>query len=1351
MCSTSIQSSNSDEKIQHATDVPILPTAVIYLKKNSNIYGPLRALCDSAAQLNLIRADVITNLNLSTIPCTFKIRGVNDEQPKYLTDRIVMELLSKSKETVDLSLSLVAVPYITELLPNFEFSKMKLPDHINSDLADDQFNKPNQIDVLLNSYTYAKMMKSETIEISSDIIAHYTKLGWLILGQSSSNHLMKTIAVFNAESLHQHDSNDLKKEENLWHTRLDELLRKFWEVEQINQRMLTEEQRECEENFVKTHYRDSDGHYVVEMLLNEKIHELGSSRAVALRRFYALEKRLLNNPELQAKYVEFMRTYESSGHMEKCTQLATGKVSYIPHHYVGPKFRVVFDGSCKSDTGVTLNDVQPVGARLQSNLVDIIFRFRCYKYAMAADIIKMFRQIKITPEQYDLQRIFWRENPSQPIKEYWLTCVTQGTASAPFNAVRAMLQCGRDHKQNYPLAHQAIENQFYMDDGLFGQHTSTDALKLRQQLIDCLNSGGFRLDKWQYCSELVTHMMNNDSTEMNERQLNLEHDSSVLGVKWSSKADLFSIKVISPEVAQTNLTKTDILSTIARLYDPCGYLAPTIIIGRIIMQDTWRLNVAWNETPPEEIMSKWKVYYEQLPLLSNFQIPRWLGCSNITINELHGFSDASKQAYGAVIYMRSIQMDGIINISLIMARSRVAPIKTISIPRLELCAAELLAQLAVNANKECCVLITNTFLWTDSMIVLHWLQKLPTNLDTFVANRVSNIQSLTKAMHWRHVPTKSNPADLISRGILPKEFIENRLWINGPEWLKESEDMWPAMSLHTTEDQHKQITSEYKKREQARMANIWHKHNGEMVVNVLQVDEDEIYHINNDAALINILMVNGESILKRRSTLRSVLRVTAHVFRFVNAMLKRSFQTGCVKAQEQEVMLTILIRFEQGVFYKNELYALRAQRELPLNSKLIQLTPWLDPKDGIIKVGGRVQNSTMTFEEKHPIILPAEGKLSRLLINDTHSITKHGNVQLLMNTLRQKYWIPRLRQLVKGCVSHCVTCTRVKGKSMEQLMGNLPSERLQLSRCFKEVGVDFAGPIVVRAKYDRRCAKLTKGYICIFVCMASRAVHLEAVEDLTAAAFIDAFKRMVARRGPVKRCWSDNAGNFTRASKELKEISEVCHLEATQEEIAKLLVDWKFITPTAAHQGGLWESAVRIMKHSLIREMKQQVLTFPGLMTLACQIEACMNSRPVARISDDPTDMNAITPGHFLIGEPLVQPFHKRVDNVPDNRLTDHTRIQKMTQKFWNQFTKDVFHDMQQRQKWNQTQQSIQLNDLVLIKNESFPPTLWQMGRVVELHPGNDSLIRNVTVQTATTRLRRPIQKLCLLPTNNQY
>lgn len=280
---------------------------------------------------------------------------------------------------------------------------------------------------------------------------------------------------------------------------------------------------------------------------------------------------------------------------------------------------------------------------------------------------------------------------------------------------------------------------------------------------------------------------------------------------------------------------------------------------------------------------------------------------------------------------------------------------------------------------------------------------------------------------------------------------------------------------------------------------------------------------------------------------------------------------------------------------------------------------------------GRLQNSNISDEQKHPIVLPSDNPITTLIFNECHKRMLHYGPQLLLAELRQTYWLIRDRVTARTIVKKCVVCTRANPTFIEPVMAALPKQRVQHARPFTVYGVDFARPLIIRSGIRGRPGK--KAWISIFVCFTTRAIHIEAVEDLTSSAFIPALRRFISRRGKLNIVWSDNSTNFVRANREL-----AAYVKGLDQRLASEEIIWKFSPPSAPHFGGLWESAVKSAKYHLTRVVRGIILTLSELQTLLCQIEACLNSRPLTPISSDPNDFEPITPSHFLIEGPML--FH---------------------------------------------------------------------------------------------------------------
>lgn len=309
----------------------------------------------------------------------------------------------------------------------------------------------------------------------------------------------------------------------------------------------------------------------------------------------------------------------------------------------------------------------------------------------------------------------------------------------------------------------------------------------------------------------------------------------------------------------------------------------------------------------------------------------------------------------------------------------------------------------------------------------------------------------------------------------------------------------------------------------------------------------------------------------------------------------------------------------------------------------------------------RLSNSNLQINTRHPIVIPRNHILTRLIIEREHIRNLHAGMQATMANVRQQFWPLSLRSATRKVIQNCITCFKAKPRHSEAIMGSLPAGHVTVSKPFAHCGVDYAGPVSIK-EGKRRNAKYSKAYVAIFVCFATRAVHIELVSDLTSDAFIAAFKRFISRRGKSSKMYSDNGTTFVGARNQNKELYDFYHSQRANSDIQRFMheqsISWSFIPPNAPHVGGLWEAAVKSAKYHLTRIMGRAHLTFEELQTALCEIEAVLNSRPITQLSTDPNDLEYLTSGHFLIGEPLNSFPCRDVSDVNENRLIRWHRVE---------------------------------------------------------------------------------------------
>lgn len=1291
---------------QRNPSTPVMATGYMKLQSQPGEIYLIKALFDKGSEVNIMSEKLVRTLKIKKERLMIEINGIIG---KHLVESGIVHsaLYPWYSERLDNGIMTKFI-VLKELPKPKKTSKIeRIPDFEGLLLADPHYNKESTFHILLGVEFWANIIKNHVTHSSIGLCAQSTKFGYVIFGgvQMSEQQITKSIAL--------KISVDGTKE-----TIMNRLLARFWELNEQNESPYTVAEEQAERYFQETTTRDELGKFVVRIPFIENEKTLGDSRTMALKRFFQLERKLERNPEFREKYNKFMREFIELGHMRKANRAekrANGY--YIPHHAVEHNFRVVFDGSCVTTNGKSLNDIQLPGPNLQEQLAMIIMRFRFHRIVFSTDVRKMFRQFRMHEADLIYQKIFWRFSPNDPVCEYVIVTVVYGLKSSPFLAMRCMLELAKTYKNEYPLAARATELERYTDDYFSGADNEEDCVRLYEELCELLAKASLKLGKWKTNCPALVERIKNDQMD-NSEMIDLSDEyASILGLKWVPKSDCFVFKVNVDIDKDIIITKRVVVSEVAKLYDPIGYLSPVIVTAKLFIQQLWCMKLDWDDPLSDQNVEIWKNFHQQLTQLNKIKIPRWLETTANRKIELIGFADASKKAYGATIYVRSFDNEQI-HCNLLTSKSRVAPLKEQTIPRLELCAAKLLAELMSEVREKCKLTYARYFLFTDSTITLHWIKKESSNFKTFVAARISAIQKCTDVNSWSHITTDQNPADFLSRGLSVIELLNCNLWWHGPEFLRKRQDKWPILSSGAVDEKLLLAAGEYK-------------------ISVL-------------CANIGIetkewLNRNGVPLIELYSTLNKVVRVTAYVRNILMRIREDSYRnTIGLSIDELNFALEYWIKYTQQLHFGKEIRAIRAHNNEIEKSDLNKLKPVLD-KDGILRVWGRIENAPVSEDEKHPIIIPHNSHFARLLLYEAHLKTKHGNVQIMLHYVRAKYWITRSRRSALDIIKSCVRCVRFQQVDRQQLMADLPEERLSDVPPFTNCGVDYFGPIKLK-RFEGRCNTIIQGYVAVFVCMSSKMIHLECCTDLTTEKFIWALTRFSSiYRLPVKM-FSDNGRTFVGANNELRKILESWQSTEMRDYITANHMQWQFITPRAPNQGGLWEAAVKSTKYHAKRILGDQSFAYEKYQTLLAGISAILNSRPLIPLKDDPFDLNYLTPAHAHLGCRIIQPLTRNLSELSQSELKRTRAIDKIQRDFWNAFRKDYLNTLQSRCRWNTETDNVQIGDFVIIKEENLPPSSWSVARVIDAFPGNDNVVRNVRLKTATTELTRPVRKLVKLP-----
>ncbi|KAL4120429.1 hypothetical protein QTP88_013125 [Uroleucon formosanum] len=423
-----------------------------------------------------------------------------------------------------------------------------------------------------------------------------------------------------------------------------------------------------------------------------------------------------------------------------------------------------------------------------------------------------------------------------------------------------------------------------------------------------------------------------------------------------------------------------------------------------------------------------------------------------------------------------------------------------------------------------------------------------------------------------------------------------------------------------------------------------------------------------------------------------------------------------------------LIKMIQRKHFQKEINELKSQKaQVAGNSVLVRLRPFCDG-NGLLRVGGRLANATDLSEfQRHPIVLPRDSTYTRLLFQSEHVNLLHSGPQALVASIRQQYWPLGARKIVHSCI----TCFKQKPIIVQPIMGNLPRDRIMCSRPFSRCGVDFAGPVMIKSSL-RRNSPCDKGYISIFVCFATKAIHIELVSDLTTKAFLQTLNRFFDRRGRCAVIYSDNATNFAGARRQLRDVYNLFQSDQHQNAVCGALAE---------------KAAVKSMKNLLFKVLGESRLTYEEMSTVLTRVEACLNSRPIISLSSDPSDLSYLTPGHFLIGDAITSVPERDETTTAVTPLERWRRVTQYSQLLWKRWSTEYLGQLQERTKWTQSKgPNLKVVSVVLIRDTNLPPLQWRLGRVLQIHAGSDGVSRSASVKTNFGEITRVVRLLCPLP-----
>ena len=1311
---TSLETTSQSTTNMHvnAKNSVLLQTARVQVKPpQKQQSSTVRLVFDSGSQKSYITKEVKDALDLPVVgKDKLLIKTFGDTSPKITTCEIVQVGLL-CKDGAEFIMHAYVVPVICTPISNQVLSAaIDKYEHLRGlDLADycegDALDIDKTVGILVGADYYWSLVGNRVIRGDRrGPVAMETKVGWVVSGptemvsENSYSHLLKI------------DANVIEREDGL----LNEI-KNFWNNESIGIKNNMIEQGVLEK--FEEDVRFVDNRYEIKLPFKEGHSPVPDNYSLTRKRLTTQLSRLKEDEEIAQKYDKVIREQLSEGIIERVNESESiapkvGMITYLPHHQVlrpereTTKLRVVFDASAKwKGEGLSLNDVLDPGPSLLPLLYDILLRFRVGKVVLIGDIEKAFLNISIAPEHRDFLRFLWVDdvNPDNPeVITYRFRRLCFGLVSSPF-ILNATV---RHHMSKYVKEDanfvETVMNSLYCDDFVGSFNNEHETYLLYKKLRARFSQGAFNMRKWTSNSkDLLNKINENEGIKQKENR----PESKVLGLLWNAETDQlkFDFPAMIGNIDEV-ITKRVVLATTAKLFDPLGLLSPVIVPLKLVFQELAKEKSDWDFPCSNPILRRWSDIINDMLQTGNicfdrFYLDRQFDADEIDLIELHGFCDASLNAYGGCVYIVYQLKAGSRVACLVSSKTRIAPIGGETVPRLELLAALILARLmdsvkhAVNKKLQ----IRSYFYWSDSQITLWWISNVNKTLKPFVQNRVVEIRELSAPPQWSYCPSKQNPADILSRGARASTLKGNSLWWKGPEFICKPPECWPTIDNNENTD-------------------------------TFDFDTD-CEPISVNLAIAHKVCLNELIPVERFSELNKLFRVTAYVLRFVNNIRARIAKTEPI-IEEINYQELENARLRWLLCVQNKVTEDENFRNLKSNLNLFQ------DEDKLLRCKGRIDNAPLPFETRFPVILPREGHFTDLILAQCHKDVRHNGVNETLTELRSRYWIVRGRQRVKRFLSKCVRCKRIQGRNY-----NIPPEpplpdfRTDIGHAFSKIGINYAGPIFVKNIFGHETT-MFKSYIALITCASTRAVHLELTPDMGAEALIRASKRFQARRGIPRFIISDNGKTF----KDLTVKSYVIE-NGTQ---------WNFITERAPWFGGFYERLVQSVKRCLRKTLRNAKLNYEELNTHLIEVEGVLNSRPLTYLYDEIGE--PLTPSHLIMCRRILdRPNQREICDIVSNAKSLKGRAKYLSiilEHFRTRFKREYLTALREFHTLKKTLNNrvICKGHIVTVYEDKRPRQMWRLGRIVDLIRGNDQNVRSAIVRVYSNGriidIRRPVKLL---------
>ena len=1270
-----------------------------------------RALLDQCSQRTFVKRDLLNNLRHRIVGHdSLKLVGFLGETDKR--EYPVAEVTYKYRGK-DHALHCVVVENLPEHkiqgIQGVERALKKRNIFLSDPMGD------ANIDILIGADHYYDVVHTGFKRVN-DITLIPTKFGYCLSGRIkgiATATQVDTVSILRVGSTVLDNINDPNSHISENPVKVD--LEKFWELDHIGIKSdeVDKDSKAALEIFESTiNWCKDEKQYEVGLPWRDEYIELPTNYGMARSRLIAVRNKLHKTPSHLRTYDNIFQEYIQRGFIEPVNDTNRSsdshnlpRVHYLPHHGVHKDsattpIRVVFDCSAHRGEGRSLNDCLLTGPSLVADLSQQLLRFRLGQFAAISDIEKAFLMVKLRPSDRDVTRFLWYRDPFDPNSEivtYRFTVVLFGATCSQF-LLNATI---KHHLENCTEDTGKLLRGLYIDNLQGSSNTQQELLDFYKQACRLFDEAHLNLREWDTNAPVLAEQFLRDGKGADKTV-----HTRVLGMRWNTGNDKLSY-IPRNFIQEEAYTKRTFLSKAAQFFDPLGLALPLTIRARILMQEIWRRNLQWDDSLPSDLQKLGRDLLNEFTIVSrDLQVTRY-NASYDKETILHGFCDASNLAYGAAVYLSNA-----LGVGLITARAKVAPMKGLTIPKMELTSMLILGRLikhvteAYKGDVEICAI----HIWSDSQIALNWAKGNKT-LPVYVRNRVDEIKALVPNAHFHYVKSTDNPSDLLTRGLTASQLLRSSLWWFGPTWLRDQNE-WTDWQPRDADD------------------------------NLITSDAIECrVGVNVRGTQSDALKPEPKFPWDRFSKYTKLIRVVGWIRRFANNALTQNKTRGPLNTKEYIAAELTVLQMVQKESYASE-YETLSRSDKSKSCVVRQLNLFM--ADGLIKCRGRLNWSLLDEDVKYPILIPSKHLVTNLIIQHAHIAVKHYGVDHTVSHIRLRWWIPRIRQIVKKVIRICVKCQRLKKRPCSTGPApDLPPGRVQPSEPFSVIGIDYTGALRIRGE--------TKVYILLFTCAVTRAVHLELCDTMTSEDFMLAFRRFCARRSYPKLIYSDNAPTFHQAASYLNTLKED---PVIKDNLSINGCDWKFIPVEAPWMGGMWERCVGTIKGGLRAVIGRALLTRAELNTILIEIEAVVNDRPITYVYNDINEPLPLTPAHLLYGRPITsfptdtQSIQELADptSIDKQNLTRrYIYISKLIEDFRRRWSKDYLLSLRERrEKHNPPNSKLKVGDVVLIQGEG-PRIYWRMGRVLDLYSGEDQTERVALLKTSTGNTVRPIARLCHL------